>query len=464
MNLRKTAAASECGSWRLRFARRNCGTAITHRRRACAAVCDIFIMRACFMVKPFPPTRNWLGRRSKTVFLSIVFSVFSRQANAETSNSWLDAITFAAQIEGGINANPARPANGVNFGQFFGDKANQPQLDQVTLTVARAVDTTSAKYEVGFLIRGLYGADGRYFNIAGITDRAIANRYQFIIPQAHLDLHFPWATRHGLDMQAGILASPMGVEALDPSLRPFYTLSYTTEYSTPFEHVGAMFQWHLTDHLDALFGVDSGNQVSFGKGDNNNAAAGYFGLAINGLAQGKLSLTYLGRVGPENAVRALGPKAGSDQRFWNDLSANYKISDRLSATAEFNVLHDEGLRADAYSFVSYLSYQITPSLTLNYRGEIYRDNTGLLVTSFIANNAYMQTVLGKATSTQSAPPTTFGALTLGAAWRPALGRHIKQFALRPEIRFDRSLNGTKPFNDLRNTGQFTFGLDITLGF
>ena len=67
-------------------------------------------------------------------------------------------------------------------------------------------------------------------------------RYQFIPAEAHLDVHLPWLTRHGLDMQAGILPSPMGIETLDPATRPFYTLAYTTQYSTPFEHVGAMFQ------------------------------------------------------------------------------------------------------------------------------------------------------------------------------------------------------------------------------
>ncbi|GBR07373.1 hypothetical protein AOE01nite_31870 [Acetobacter oeni] len=385
-------------------------------------------------------------------------------AAAGTTHDWLDDITIAGQIEGGINANPARPDNGVNFGQFFGDKANQAQLDQLTLTVSKAIDTASQDYEIGFMLRGLYGSDGRYFNIAGITDRMTTDRYQFIIPQAHVDVHLPWLTKHGLDMQAGILTSPMGVEALDPSLRPFYTLSYTTEYSTPFEHVGAMFQWHLTDHFDALFGIDTGNQVSFGNGDNNNAAAGYFGVSGSGLAHGKLSFVYLGRIGPEDAVRSLGQRANTAQRFWNDLNATYKITDKLSVTGELNILHDEGLRANTYSFVSYLSYQLTPTLTLNYRGEIYRDNTGLLVTSFIANNAYMQATLGKPTVTQSAPPTTYGALTLGVSWHPLLGHAVKLFEIRPEIRFDRSLNGTHPFNDLRNAGQFTFGADAVLGF
>ncbi|WP_339078154.1 outer membrane beta-barrel protein (plasmid) [Acetobacter sp. AC2005] len=96
------------------------------------------------------------------------------------------------------------------YGGITGDRANQAQLDQLTLTAARAVDTTASSYDVGFMVRGLYGAEGRYFDIAGITDRLMTSRYQFIVPQAHLDVHLPWLTPHGLDMQAGILALPYG--------------------------------------------------------------------------------------------------------------------------------------------------------------------------------------------------------------------------------------------------------------
>ena len=385
-------------------------------------------------------------------------------ARADTVQDWWHDVTLHGQIEGGINANPARPANGNNFGAFIGDHANQAQLDQITLTVARAVDHSASTYQIGFNIKALYGADARYYEIAGITDRMMSGRYQFIPAEAHLDVHLPWLTRHGLDMQAGILPSPMGIETLDPATRPFYTLAYTTQYSTPFEHVGAMFQWHATDRFDVLFGVDTGNQVSFGRGDDNDAAAGYFGLSGNGFADGRLSFTYLGRVGPENAVRALGNRANSAQRFWNDLDITYKINNRLSVTGEFNAMHDEGIRADTYSFVSFLSYTVTPSLTFNYRGEIYRDNTGLIVTSFLDNNAYMRATLGRPADTQSAPPTTYGALTLGLTWHPLLGHGVSLFEIRPEIRFDRSLSNTTPFNDLRNAGRFTFGGDAVLGF
>ncbi len=381
-----------------------------------------------------------------------------------SSDEWLRGIIFQAQLDGGIMANPARPANGINFGDFLGDHANQAQLNQVTVKIERAIDPAKQTYQIGFTLQGLYGSDARYYHLLGVSDRLIDARYQLLPEQAHVDAHLPWLTKGGLDMRAGILQSPMGVEALDPTQRPFYTMAYTSQYSAPFEHLGAMFDWHLTPMFDVTFGVDTGNQTSWGRADNNDAAAGYFGVNVTGLLGGKLNIIELSRVGPEDARRSLGKRANTAERFWNDLSLYYTVNERLSLTGEFNYLHDDGLRAETYSFVSFLAYKISPTLTFNYRGEIYRDNTGLFVSSFLSDRAYMQSYLGESVPAESAPPTTYGALTLGVTYHPDLGGIFRVFELRPEVRFDRSLNGTHPFNTNRNTGMFTFGGDMVVGF
>ncbi len=393
---------------------------------------------------------------------------------------WLGDITLSAQIEGGIMANPARPQPGYNYGDFLADHANQVQLNQAEFTLNKAIDPHRNTYQVGFTLEGMYGSDARYYQVLGISDREWNARYQLIPAQAHMDVHLPWLTRGGLDMQAGILQAPMGVEGLDPTSRPFYTLAYTSEYSVPFEHVGAMFNWHVTPMVDVTFGIDTGNQTSFGHADNNSAPAGYFGFNLNNLAHGKLRIVELSRVGPENSWRAIGHyEADHTQRFWNDISAYYQVNDRLSLTAEFNYLHDEGTRGigargqfagvDAESFVSFLSYRINRDLTFNYRGEIYRDNNNAMVATFRGNNSYMEALAGTGGAVVPGPSasshgTTYGEMTLGVSYRPQLGHHIGVFMLRPEIRFDRALNGTMPFNGGRNNGMFTFGGDAVIGF
>lgn len=415
---------------------------------------------------------RWFLRRLSAVFATGVLTYVGLHDTAyaqlsifkSASSPWLRDITLSGLLEGGITANPARPDNGIDFGNFLGNRANQPQLNQLDLTLSKTIDPQKPDYQVGFVLQGLYGSDARYYHLLGISDVLMKDRYQIIPAQAHIDVHALWLTKGGIDMQAGILQAPMGVEVLDPTVRPFYTLAYTSQYSVPFEHLGAMFHWHISPMVDFNFGVDTGNQTTFGKKDNNNAAAGYFGINLNGLAHGKLNIVELSRVGPENAVSVLGPRANTAQRWWNDLSAYYTVNDRLSLTGEFNFLHDDGLRAETWSIVTFAAYRITPRLTFNYRGEIYRDNNGLFVASFLTNQSYMDAITGKYAPTETAAPTTYGALTLGVTYKPDLGHGIRIFAIRPEIRFDRSLNGTSPFNNNRNTGVFTFGGDAMIGF
>ncbi|NHO33823.1 outer membrane beta-barrel protein [Acetobacter fallax] len=392
-------------------------------------------------------------------------SLFAPAPGASGFEQWWRGITFAGHIDGGITANPARPANGINFGNFIGDHANQAQLNQVDFSLIRPLDPDARGYSFGFTLEANYGSDSRYYHLLGISDRAFNARYQIIPAQAHVDAHLPWFTKLGVEMHAGILQAPMGPEAFDPGARPFYTFSYTGEYSVPFEHVGMMATIHITPMIDVLTGIDTGNQTTFGRSDNNAEPAGYAGINLNNLAHGKLTITELSRFGPEDSRYILGSQqANGAMRFWNDLVAACHVTDKLTLTGEFNYLHDNGLRADAESVVTYLSWNFARNLTFNYRGEIYRDNTGQLVTSFLSDEAYMRGVAGTPAPAESAPPTTYGAMTLGITWRKPLTEKVGYFAIRPEIRFDRSLNGTTPFNDGRNTGMFTFGGDMMIGF
>ncbi|MGI4745983.1 MAG: hypothetical protein ACRYFY_08055, partial [Janthinobacterium lividum] len=36
--------------------------------------------------------------------------------------TWLESITFGAQVEGGVTGNFDRPADGLNYGRLFDDK------------------------------------------------------------------------------------------------------------------------------------------------------------------------------------------------------------------------------------------------------------------------------------------------------------------------------------------------------
>ncbi|WP_370517903.1 outer membrane beta-barrel protein [Saccharibacter sp. 17.LH.SD] len=379
--------------------------------------------------------------------------------------NWFSDIDVGFLVEGGAMGNSGHPRNGMNFGQLLPSRSGQPTLDQIAITLTKPVDPIGGGYGLGVNLQLLYGSDSRSYVISGISDRWLNNRNQITPTVANIALHMPWLTHEGLDAQVGIFPSPMGVEVLNPTARAFYTLSYTAQYSNPFEHVGALFQWHLNKHYTAIFGIDAGNQMSFGKGNNNGEPAGYVGFSGSSLFGGALSFTYLLRVGPEDARRSLGAvRAHSAQRFWNDLNATWQISPKWSLTGEFTQVHDEGMHADTWSGVVWGGYAATSTLTLNVRGEVYRDSTGQMVVQYPDNEGYAHALLGLPARTYTAPPTTYGDLSFNAVWRPNVGHHIKIFQVRPEIRFDRALNGTRPFSDFDRRGRILFGGDVTVGF
>ncbi len=65
----------------------------------------------------------------------------------------------------------------------------------------------------------------------------------------------------------------------------------------------------------------------------------------------------------------------------------------------------------------------------------------------------------------AARPTTYSEVTVGVTYTPqGLPKSISTLAIRPELRYDDALNGTHPYGDGRDDGQFTLAADVILGF
>ncbi|PYL07029.1 MAG: porin, partial [Verrucomicrobia bacterium] len=48
--------------------------------------------------------------------------------------------------------------------------------------------------------------------------------------------------------------------------------------------------------------------------------------------------------------------------------------------------------------------------------------------------------------------------------KPPVPKPVASLVIRPELRFDRALNGTRPFNDPTDCSQFTASLDVIITF
>lgn len=381
------------------------------------------------------------------------------------SKAWFGGVKYGAQIEGGFTFNGDRPTSGIDVGDLVTDHANQATLNQALFTVQRAPDPKATGYDFGFAVQLMYGSDARFYHYLGELDRDISDRYQLSFIQANVSAHLPWLFDGGIDAKAGQYPTPLGFEVIDPSANPFYSHSFLYNFGLPFEHTGFQATAHVNDTLDLWFGADSGNQTTLGAntGDNNGAPAGLFGFGLNNLVGGKLSIVALSHVGAENASRAL-PNVNGSLRYYNDVVATFKATDKLTFTTEGNYIRDDYARTEGYGAVQYASYALSDTVTLNGRAEVWRDNAGFYVAKFPGNLDAVNGLGGFPNTAIALPRTTYGEFTAGLTFKPAVPAPVSLLLIRPEVRWNRSLSGTQPFNDGRDRGQFTASIDAVLGF
>ena len=390
--------------------------------------------------------------------------------------SLFEGIEFHAQVEGGILGNVANPADGQNVGHLYTDRANVPLINQVLFTATKAIDPKATDYAFGFTLQGLFGSDERYNHFLGLGDSFITSRNQLGVIQAFGAAHLPWFTAGGVDVKAGLFTSPMGFETLDPSTSPFYSHSYIYNYGVTFNHTGVLTTTHINPTLDFYLGVDTGNQTTFGaNGDPNRQPAGFVGFGLNNLLNDKLTILAISHIGPENNF-TVDPTANKDVRYYNAVDFTYKINDDLTSVTELDYVRDDfrnagasGIGASAYGISQYFSYSLNKQVTLNARGEVFRDADGFFVANFPGNLDSVRALKGFTNTAFTAGPTTYSEITLGLTYKPDAPKPFVLVAVRPEIRYDRALSGNRPYNPSdanvgRSRDQFTFGGDIILGF
>ena len=381
-------------------------------------------------------------------------------------SEWSSSIKFGVQVNAGIVFNPQDPSSRRNFGQLFTDLSNRPVLNQVLLSVSRDVDPKATSPDVGFKLQLAYGSDSRITHTLGVFDQLFHDRNQLDVAEATISVRLPDIFANGLDIKAGIYPTPLGVELIDPKTNAFYSHSYIFNYGLPFKHTGVLATAHVSDLLDIYGGIDSGTNVAigFGNGDNNNRPGGVAGFGLN-FNEGKLTLLALTHIGPENSKRNT-PFANDALRYFNDVAVVWKVNEKLTLTTEFNYVREDGFKAEAYGAAQYASYTLTDTVTLNGRAEVFRDNNNFFVSNPVAERDYANFQRGTFSRFITASkPTTYGELTAGITYKPSgMPAALSTLLVRPEVRYDRALNGTRAFNDGKDRGAFTLAADFVVGF
>jgi len=321
----------------------------------------------------------------------------------------------------------------------------------------------------------MYGSDARYTHFLGEFDQSISGRNQFDIVEAHALFHLPWLTAGGIDVKVGQYVTLEGAEVIYAPDNLLYTHSYIFNFGIPFKHTGVMTTTHVNPVLDIYLGIDTGVNTTFGNsfnnvnsGDNNRAVAFHGGIGLN-LLNGALTILATTHIGPENpnvsAVVLAGVNPNRALRYLNDVTITWKANDKLTFITDLNYIRDDGFGATGGGVAQYVAYTVNDWLKIVGRGEIWRDNNGFFVAAFPGNLDFVKFEHGNPTAVAiGGGATTYGALTFGLNIKPPVPKEIDGLVIRPEIRYDTSLNGTTPFAAGTKSSQFTFGGDIIVPF
>lgn len=194
--------------------------------------------------------------------------------------------------------------------------------------------------------------------------------------------------------------------------------------------------------------------------DNNDSPAFHGGVGLN-FYGGKLVVAASTHIGPET------PNNNHDLRYLDAVTTTWKISDHLTSITDLNFTVDEVSDARCYGVAQYLTYSFNDWFSAGIRGEIFRDDNGFYVAQFADPGDPIRALEGQPTidpRTVGGGRTTYGAITAGVNIKPPVPKPLGGLIIRPELRYDRALTNTRPFNDSSDRDQFTVGLDCILTF
>jgi len=362
-------------------------------------------------------------------------------------------INIYGYVEGGYMHDFSAPSahNGPTFIGFNSSK-NAGILDKISLNVERTVDPSKKKFDFGFHVEGIWGADATFVHSNGIGDRQ-TSRYQWDLLQAYVDMTIPgmpvrirvgkWIELAGFEQFSANIYGAFG----DPS-RALYSYSYQFLYAEPTTQTGVL----VTYMLNPQWSFDAG----FTRGWNQslrdaNGALDFLGR-VTFTPSDKTSIIFVMTEGPEFPT-GFGhnlPK-GDAHHWWTalDLVATQKITEKLSLGLGIDYVHAPqipGLTSGAKQWggvVGYVSYAFDPHFTLNTRLEWYRDAAhGFSTGAPVSANYYEATV--------------------GMAIKPFLtDKILSKWLFRPEVRYDHADHSLFNSGD-RN--QWTFSVDTLFTF
>jgi hypothetical protein len=424
---------------------------------ACAALACAGLVRA-EAAPPLLQQREQAFSLAQPVYLADeaprrpLMMALDQMGAAKTLDNW--GVNIFGHAEASWTYSASSPPNNIITGRVFDFEHEDPTLNQLDLTIQRAIDASKGQFDAGFTLETLYGGDVRLIHANGMNFYGPTGKVpppksapgyfqadpdeQIDFVQAYVDLAIPIGT--GMEVKAGKMVTHMGYETINPTTNLLYSHSYSFGFAIPFTHTGVMASYNVDDKLSVMGGFSRGwNQALKDNNDDSLDALGQ----VSYKATDTTTLTFNATIGPE--------AAGDSGNWWwvGNFILSQKVGDQLTVALDtvyglYN--HGDpagnGKSAQWYGAAGYASYVINDMLTLNGRAEWYDDQDGYTLTG-VPNSVYE--------------------VTAGVSVKPMPNDSIgKNLMIRPEVRYDYADKAF--FDGGTGHGQFTFGVDAIFMF
>jgi hypothetical protein len=343
-------------------------------------------------------------------------------------------------ISQGVTINTNSPANRSNFPVTFNDRSNDYQLNQLYLVLARPVNQSGCRWDVGGRVDLLYGTDQIYVTARGLEvgrdllPRWNSGRYGLAMPQLYLETYAPWGT--GLTMKLGHFYSILGYETVPAPENFFYSKSYAKQYGEPFTYTGLLGSGRL-----GILNVSAGMTRGWDNWEDNNNDLAFVGGIDWTSPDQRTSIAFAINVGREQDE----PPLSTNIRTLYSLVIQHWLTERLHYVIQYDHGFEKGgaphgRDADWFGVNQYLYYTINPCWRAGLRGEWFCDEDAARVDSRVAADYFE--------------------VTLGLNWMPS-----GWITVRPELRWswaDTLDGGSLPANLRRD--ELLLAADVIMRF
>jgi hypothetical protein len=362
----------------------------------------------------------------------------------------------------GFTGNTSSPQNRFNTPVTFNDRSNEYQMNQLYLSLGRAVNEDCCYWDIGARVDLLYGTDYFFVTSTGLETREDGTQrwnsndgprgggaalYGLAMPQLYAEVFAPWGP--GINVKLGHFYTPFGYERVTAPHNFFYSHAYSFQYAEPFTGTGLLASSDVTPFTTFNAGLTRGWNIWEDPNGRNSFTGGF----ERRRPDGRSSLAFNVYSGNEDP-------AGQNTRTTYTLVLTHHISQCFTYVFQHDFGTEENAKLDAnfntsdakwYGITQYFLLGVTPNTSWGLRVEWFRDQDnarvlGIPLESEVTGGNYTE-------------------VTLGFNWMPR-----PYMTFRPELRWDwsdvsaDSLGIQGMYNDFLDSDQVTLAADLILVF